>query len=64
MDKLKEFIKKNYRALDGSKTEMNSSGNETDVFGDGMDRGYACALNDIANLLEIEIAPLAEQDYE
>ncbi len=64
MEKLEEFIRKEYKPEDGAKTSMFSEGNYDDVFSDGFDRGYACALQNIAALVGVLVPPLKEQELD
>ena len=61
--KIEEHLDKNYLPDDGGKTSQTSEGNGDDQFEDGFARGYAVALKEIADILEIKIEPLAEQDF-
>lgn len=64
MEKVIEFIKKNYEPKDGSLSPMSSRGNGDDVFYDGSSFGRAHVLYQIAKLLEIDVPEIAEQEVE
>jgi hypothetical protein len=62
LEMVKQFILENYSSQHGGYTEMRSEGNSTDVFADGESRGVAVTLKDIADIINLGLAPLVEQD--
>lgn len=62
--RLVQYIKSRYKPKNGAATELWSSGNDTDVFSDGMSRGEATTLYNIATIIGLEVEELAEPDYD
>lgn len=64
MEKLKDYIMKNYYPKDGARTSMWSEGNGDDQFSDGQAMGTAETLSAIAELIGMEVEPLSEQELD
>ncbi len=62
MEKLIEYIKKNYNPKDGARTSLWSHGNSDDVFSDGQSSGTAQTLSEIAAIIGLEVEPLKEPE--
>lgn len=64
MEKLIEYIKKNYDASDGARTSEWSQGNGDDQFYDGLTRGIAYTLKEVAEIIGLEVEKLKEQTFD
>lgn len=64
VNKVEEYILKNYDHEHCAKTEQWSEGNYSDVFADGHDAGYAYALWTIGTMLGLKLEEPKEPDYE
>jgi hypothetical protein len=62
MEKLIQYIKERYKPEDGARTSEWSEGNGDDQFYDGVERGYAVALKEVADIIGMECEPLAIQE--
>ena len=62
LKKLIAYIEKNYDASDGARSSLDSEGNSSDVFSDGIDYGKSDALYDVAIIIGLEVEELHEED--